>query len=103
MGSSPDIPDAEAACHQFRMLTYGELRERMLFGETITEETVATTIERAVTLFLDGYAVDKTRHQQENAVNRRTQRVDETISKRPSTPMKDEGAPAPHYTRDCVD
>ena len=54
-----DIPDAEAACHQFRMLTYGELRERMLIGETITEETITTTIERAVTLFLDGYAVDK--------------------------------------------
>lgn len=54
-----DIPDPEAACHQFRMLTYGALRERMLIGETITEETIATTIERAVTLFLAGYAVDK--------------------------------------------
>lgn len=54
-----DIPDPEAACHQFRMLTYGELRERMLLGENITEETIATTIERAVTLFLDGYAVDR--------------------------------------------
>lgn len=54
-----DIPDPEAACQQFRMLTYGELRERMLLGENITEETIATTIDRAVTLFLDGYAVDR--------------------------------------------
>ncbi|MFF9037337.1 TetR/AcrR family transcriptional regulator [Streptomyces sp. NPDC014892] len=53
------IPDPEVACGQFRMLTYGELGERMLLGETITEEEIAATIERAVKLFLDGYAVEK--------------------------------------------
>lgn len=51
------ITDPEAACRQFEMLAYGELRERMLLGETVTEQTIAATVDRAVTLFLDGYAV----------------------------------------------
>jgi TetR/AcrR family transcriptional repressor of mexJK operon len=51
------ISDPEAACRQFGMFAYGELREHTLLGETVTEETIAATVDRAVTLFLDGYAV----------------------------------------------
>jgi hypothetical protein len=39
------------------MLAYGELRERTMLGETITEERLTATVERAVQLFLHGYAV----------------------------------------------
>lgn len=51
------ITDPEAACRQFGMLAYGELRERTMLGETITEERLTATVERAVQLFLHGYAV----------------------------------------------
>ncbi|MEV6796539.1 TetR/AcrR family transcriptional regulator [Streptomyces sp. NPDC051320] len=51
------ITDPEAASRQFGMLAYGELRERTMLGETITEERLTATVERAVTLFLNGYAV----------------------------------------------
>jgi hypothetical protein len=51
------ITEPEAACRQFGMLAYGELRERALLGEPITDERLTATVDRAVTLFLDGYAV----------------------------------------------
>jgi TetR/AcrR family transcriptional repressor of mexJK operon len=51
------ITDPDAACRQFGMLAYGELRERTMLGETVTEEMIAATVGHAVTLFLDGYAV----------------------------------------------
>jgi AcrR family transcriptional regulator len=50
------ITDPEAACRQFGMLAYGELRERALLGETITDERLTATVDRAVSLFLGGYA-----------------------------------------------
>jgi AcrR family transcriptional regulator len=51
------ITDPEAACRQFGMLAYGELRERTMLGEAITEERLTATVQRAVQLFLHGYAV----------------------------------------------
>lgn len=50
------ITDPEAACRQFGMLAYGELRERAMLGETVTEERLTATVQRAVQLFLHGYA-----------------------------------------------
>lgn len=51
------IDDAVAASRQFGMLAYGELRERTLLGETVTEEMITATVGRAVALFLAGHAV----------------------------------------------
>ncbi len=51
------ITDPAAASRQFGMLAYGELRERTLLGETVTEEMITATVGRAVALFLAGYAV----------------------------------------------
>lgn len=55
------IADPVAAARQFGMLAYGELRERTLLGETVTEKAIAATVGRAVALFLAGHAVDKPR------------------------------------------
>ena len=55
------ITDPEAAGRQFGMLAYAELRERTMLGETITEERLTATVERAVQLFLHGYAVGVSR------------------------------------------
>jgi TetR/AcrR family transcriptional regulator, mexJK operon transcriptional repressor len=51
------ITDPEAACRQFGMLAHGELRERTMLGEKVSERMIAATVGHAVTLFLDGYAV----------------------------------------------
>ncbi len=51
------VADPMAASRLFGMLAYGELRERTLLGETVTEEMITATVKRAVTLFLAGYAV----------------------------------------------
>ena len=51
------IADPVAASRQFGMLAYGELRERTLLGERVTEAMITATVGRAVTLFLAGYAV----------------------------------------------
>lgn len=51
------IADPVAASRQFGMLAYGELRERTLLGETVTEEMITATVGRAVAVFLTGYAV----------------------------------------------
>ena len=48
------VADAEAASRQFGMLAYGELRERSLLGETVTEEMITAIVRRAVALFLAG-------------------------------------------------
>ncbi len=40
-----------------RELAYGELRERTRLGETVTEQTIAAIVGRAVALFLAGHAV----------------------------------------------
>ena len=51
------IVDPVVASRQFGMLAYGELRERTMLGETVTEEMITATVGRAVALFLAGYAV----------------------------------------------
>ncbi|MEO8621867.1 MAG: TetR/AcrR family transcriptional regulator C-terminal domain-containing protein, partial [bacterium] len=51
------IADPMAASRQFGMLAYGELRERTMLGETVTEEMITATVGRAVALFLTGYAI----------------------------------------------
>ena len=51
------VSDPGAASRQFGMLAYGELRERTLLGETVTEEMITAIVRRAVALFLAGYAV----------------------------------------------
>lgn len=50
-----DIPDADAASHQFGMLVYGEIREKGLLGERVTDDDVTAVVERAVRVFLTGY------------------------------------------------
>jgi TetR/AcrR family transcriptional regulator, mexJK operon transcriptional repressor len=50
------IPDPDAASHQFGLLVYGEIREDALLGDTITEEDIAAVVQRAVHVFLTGYA-----------------------------------------------
>lgn len=49
------IPDPDAASHQFGMLVYGEIREDALLGDTITDDDIATVVQRAVHVFLTGY------------------------------------------------
>jgi AcrR family transcriptional regulator len=51
-----DIPDADAASHQFGNLVYGEIREKGLLGERVTDDDVAAVVRRAVRVFLTGYA-----------------------------------------------
>ena len=51
------IADPVVASRQFGMLAYGELRERTLLGETVSEEMITAAVRRAVALFLAGYAV----------------------------------------------
>ena len=51
------VADPAAASRQFGMLAYGELRERTLLGETVTEEMITAIVRRAVALFLAGDAV----------------------------------------------
>lgn len=51
-----EIADVDAASHQFGLLAYGEVRERGLLGESMTEEELAAWVERTVHVFLDGYA-----------------------------------------------
>ena len=54
-----DIPDAEAAARQFGMLVYGEIREKVLLGETVTDDELAVVVRRAVRVFLTGYATTR--------------------------------------------
>lgn len=49
------IPDSDTASHQFGLLVYGEIREDALLGDTVTEETIAAVVQRAVHVFLTGY------------------------------------------------
>jgi AcrR family transcriptional regulator len=50
------IDDVDDASHQFGMLAYGDIRERKLLGETVTEDDIAATVRRTVDLFLHGYS-----------------------------------------------
>jgi AcrR family transcriptional regulator len=45
------IPDPDAASHQFGMLVYGEIREDALLGDTITDDDIASVVERSVHVF----------------------------------------------------
>ena len=51
-----DLPDPDAASHQFGMLAYGEIREKALLGEPVTDDDIAAAVRRAVRVFLTGYA-----------------------------------------------
>ncbi|WP_162272681.1 TetR/AcrR family transcriptional regulator [Nocardia lijiangensis] len=50
------IPDPEAAARQFGMLAYGGVREKVLLGETVTDEEIGAVVQRAVQVFLVGYS-----------------------------------------------
>jgi AcrR family transcriptional regulator len=50
------VDDPEAAARQFGMLAYGEIREKALLGESITDVDITRQIDRAVRVFLTGYA-----------------------------------------------
>ena len=50
------IDDVDAASHQFGMLAYGEVRERGLLGEPVTDQDIETSVRRTVEVFLRGYA-----------------------------------------------
>ncbi|TQC43195.1 TetR/AcrR family transcriptional regulator [Rhodococcus sp. WS4] len=50
------IADVDAASHQFGMLAYGEVREKGLLGETVTDDDIAAVVRRTVEVFLDGYS-----------------------------------------------
>jgi TetR/AcrR family transcriptional repressor of mexJK operon len=50
------ITDPDAAAHQFGMLAYGEIREKALLGETVTDDDITAVVQRAVQVFLTGYA-----------------------------------------------
>ncbi|MFE6925623.1 TetR/AcrR family transcriptional regulator [Nocardia sp. NPDC057663] len=50
------VPDPDAASRQFGMLVYGELRERALLGETVTQQHIEGVVQRAVRVFLVGYS-----------------------------------------------
>lgn len=50
------IADVDAASHQFGLLAYGEIRERGLLGESVTDEDLNAIVRRTVQLFLHGYA-----------------------------------------------
>lgn len=49
------VPDAPAAAHQFGMLVYGDIREKVLLGETVTDKDITSVVQRAVHVFLGGY------------------------------------------------
>ena len=51
-----EIADADAASHQFGMLVYGEIREKALLCETVTDDDIDAVVRRAVRVFLTGYA-----------------------------------------------
>ena len=51
-----NVPDPDAASHQFGMLVYGEIREDALLGDTITDDDIAAVVKRSVHVFLNGYA-----------------------------------------------
>ena len=51
-----DIADADAASHQFGMLVYGEIREKALLGETVTDDDIDAVVRRAVHVFFTAYA-----------------------------------------------
>ena len=38
------IPDVDAASHQFGMLAYGEIREKGLLGEPVTDDDIAAVV-----------------------------------------------------------
>lgn len=50
------IPDVDAASHQFGMLAYGEIREKGLLGEPVTDGDIAVVARHTVDVFLNGYA-----------------------------------------------
>lgn len=50
------IGDVDAASHQFGMLAYGDIRERGLLGEPVTDEEIKAGARRTVKVFLEGYA-----------------------------------------------
>ena len=50
------IVDVDAASHQFGMLAYGDIRERRLLGETVTEDDIVETVRQTVDVFLRGYS-----------------------------------------------
>lgn len=50
------IEDVDAASHQFGMLAYGEVRERGLLGEAVPPADLTAIVQRAVHVFLKGYA-----------------------------------------------
>ncbi|MBJ8345655.1 TetR/AcrR family transcriptional regulator [Antrihabitans sp. YC2-6] len=51
-----EIADTDVASRQFGMLVYGEIREKGLLGEPVTNDELASAVKRAVKLFLTGYA-----------------------------------------------
>lgn len=51
-----NIADVDAASHQFGMLAYGEVREKGLLGEQVTDADIDAVVRRTVQLFLRGYA-----------------------------------------------
>lgn len=51
------IPDVDAASHQFGMLAYGEIREKRLLGEPVTDSDIEVVVSRTVEVFLNGYAI----------------------------------------------
>ena len=55
------IPDVDAASHQFGMLAYGEIREKGLLGEPVTDDDIAAAVRRTVEVFLRGYATPRRR------------------------------------------
>ena len=50
------IPDPERAAHEFGMLAYGEIREKALLGEAVTEADIVAVVDNAVRVFLLSYA-----------------------------------------------
>lgn len=49
------IDDVDAASHQFGLLAYGEIRERGMLGESVTDEDLNAIVRRTVQVFLHGY------------------------------------------------
>lgn len=60
------ITDPDAASHQFGLLAYGDIREKALLGETVTEQDVDEVVRQAVRVFLHGYAVSPRTHRVED-------------------------------------
>ena len=55
------IADVDAASYQFGLLAYGEVREKGLLGETVTEAGITALVCRTVEAFLMGYATRASR------------------------------------------